>query len=476
MSVSGTPNSSHEYKRAELSIARVLSLDLSGGARASLLTLALINALKEKGLSCSVGMCSSHLQLAYLYTHSCSRFARTAPAGLTALSDFLRACIQLQLGSELILVDGTSAFSKDKVNQIDPWALDVAREIDAPIICIARYGDSNARERLFEVLRATQKEGANRAVLIVSDCTSLDKLDSYAQSVVEGSGVECIGHLPRFKELDLLFDEEISCAFSDQRFSMPYGLLADLSKLVKDNINIDHIVQLASRCSKVTANIPQSIPTGRVRIALALDNAFSLSFPDNFDLLRYFGGDLVKFSALADRKLPSNCNAIYLSNGFLCEYADDLFGNKDLKSSIKNSFDSGMPVYAEGLSLGYLAQSFAIKGIDNLAFDGVGALPAHLRLKGRCTNQLFRGSLVEDTILGLTEQEINGIYPRGLDLRVDGSVMRTTRSQTRDTSSFLDGFSPTAHSYLSTGILHWGANPEMAKAFIDSAVTSAAKT
>jgi cobyrinic acid a,c-diamide synthase len=116
----------------------------------------------------------------------------------------------------------------------------------------------------------------------------------------------------------------------------------------------------------------------KVRIAVALDEAFHFYYPENLDLLRSFGAELAFFSPLRDPSLPQGSHGLLVGGGFPESFGAALAANKGLRRLVKAGIEAGLPVWAECGGLMWLAQSLA--GLDGKAHAMVGALAARTRM------------------------------------------------------------------------------------------------
>ena len=69
----------------------------------------------------------------------------------------------------------------------------------------------------------------------------------------------------------------------------------------------------------------------KIKIAVALDEAFFFYYNFNFEILKSFGAEIVFFSPLKDRFLPSGIKAVYIGGGYPEIYAAALEGNRSIK-------------------------------------------------------------------------------------------------------------------------------------------------
>ncbi|MFQ5616945.1 MAG: hypothetical protein ACE5GO_10880 [Anaerolineales bacterium] len=119
--------------------------------------------------------------------------------------------------------------------------------------------------------------------------------------------------------------------------------------------------------------------TGRPRIGIAQDRAFSFYYPRNLDALREAGAGLVPLDTLADPHLP-DVDALYLGGGFPEVFMDELAANTSLREEIRTAIEAGLPTYAECGGLMYLARSLTW---GERTRSMVGVLPCDVEMTTR---------------------------------------------------------------------------------------------
>jgi len=152
-----------------------------------------------------------------------------------------------------------------------------------------------------------------------------------------------------------------------------------LSAIVERACDVEAIMALARSAPRrpVPAS-PTALFAGRARVALASGPAFSFTYPENLELLRAAGAELVPFDPLAERALPDGCSALYAGGGFPEVFAAELGANMPLVADVRASVQRGMVVWAECGGLLWLCRS-----LDGAPM--VGAVPADARMTDTLT-------------------------------------------------------------------------------------------
>ncbi|RME12581.1 MAG: cobyrinate a,c-diamide synthase [Ardenticatenia bacterium] len=132
---------------------------------------------------------------------------------------------------------------------------------------------------------------------------------------------------------------------------------------------------------RVDASLPPPRPCAFRRIGVARDEAFSFYYEDNLDVWRDAGVEIVPFSPLRDRALPSDVDALYIGGGFPELYAEALADNAALRADVRAAHAADVPLYAECGGFMYLMQ--AILTQEGRAFPMVGLVPGNAVMQAR---------------------------------------------------------------------------------------------
>jgi cobyrinic acid a,c-diamide synthase len=108
-----------------------------------------------------------------------------------------------------------------------------------------------------------------------------------------------------------------------------------------------------------------------VRIGVIKDSAFQFYYPENIDALSKAGAEIVFISPLINRELP-DLDALYIGGGFPETHARQLANNKNFNVRLKALADEGFPIYAECGGLMYLGENLVLEGQSH---SMVGILP-----------------------------------------------------------------------------------------------------
>ena len=141
-------------------------------------------------------------------------------------------------------------------------------------------------------------------------------------------------------------------------------------------------------------------------IAVARDEAFHFTYPENLELLEAAGAEIAFFSPIRDVRLPPRTSGVMLSGGFPELYASDLSANVTLHSALRDAHDGRMPIYAECGGLMYLTEAIVDDQGGNHRM--VGLLPGRSAMSGRLTMGYRQGRAPRDSWLFHAGETIRG--------------------------------------------------------------------
>ena len=166
-----------------------------------------------------------------------------------------------------------------------------------------------------------------------------------------------------------------------------HTVLNSYSKLIEDNIDMDSLLEAtevkipSAEADSVAGAVaePQLKAVDGIRIGVAMDEAFCFYYPENLDVLRDFGAEVVPFSPLRD-DLP-DVDGFYIGGGYPELYAEQLEENVSLREAIVDAIRHGSPLYAECGGLLYCLEQ--LEGREMLGlFKGSAKLTNRLHAVG----------------------------------------------------------------------------------------------
>ncbi len=190
-------------------------------------------------------------------------------------------------------------------------------------------------------------------------------------SIPPGSGIRTLGHIPRDARLTIPERHLGLMTQGEFKRSGWEKLVKKASSVVEENIDLSPLLKGMRPSRPVKTKKRYSVKT--VKIAVALDDAFSFYYRENLEILEGLGAELVFFSPLKDRRLPKKTSGVYIGGGYPELHAERLARNSSLRDEIKTLARKGMPIFAECGGLMYLGEK--MRGRGGRSFEGVGLFP-----------------------------------------------------------------------------------------------------
>lgn len=238
------------------------------------------------------------------------------------------------------------------------------------------------------------------------------------EAINEYTNLEVLGLIPRdkftgIKMRHLGLVPAIEGEITDKNF---FTTVENIKRLIADYVDIDKVVSIAKSAKNIDnyrkngsiesdTIFTQSPQQKKIKIGVAMDEAFNFYYYDNLYLLDNAGAELVYFSPVHDRKLP-DVDGLYIGGGYPEFYAEELESNKSMLTSIKKFCEKDKPVFAECGGLVYLMDKMEIKN-DEYSFVGLIDGYSSMNRDRRIVNYVL-GKFVEDSIISKKNDEFIG--------------------------------------------------------------------
>ena len=152
-------------------------------------------------------------------------------------------------------------------------------------------------------------------------------------------------------------------------------IINSIAVKMEECTDIDKIISIAQSAPSIEINHASILPVcsySKVRIGIAMDEAFCFYYEDNLKLLEKLGAELVYFSPLHDQKLPGNIDGCIFGGGYPELYIKKLSGNISMLKSVKYALSvQQMPYIAECGGFLYLHENMEDTSHNNYRLAGV---------------------------------------------------------------------------------------------------------
>ena len=220
---------------------------------------------------------------------------------------------------------------------------EVSQRLECPTVMVLNC--RGASLSIVPMVKGFKEYKPNHIVGVILNNTSERMCQSLKPLIEAETGVKVLGFVPKVSEL-VLESRHLGLCMPDEICDLKKKL-NDLADVLEKSIDIDLLVELAGRAPVLDYVKPQTRKVGTARIALADDAAFCFTYEDNIRLLEECGAEIVRFSPIADGRLPRDVDGLILPGGYPELHADALSKNKSMMRDIRNSLEAGMPCMAE---------------------------------------------------------------------------------------------------------------------------------
>lgn len=278
----------------------------------------------------------------------------------------------------------------------------LAKVLQIPIILVI---DAHGMGRTVVPVLAGIKDydEANLIKGVVLNNTSEAFAKTIAGIIEEEVKIPVVGYVPKLRDikiesryLGLRLPEEIE-GIKEQ--------LAEFAGQLEQTVNVDKLLEIAEPVDKVgVSNLGSQCDNQsnankynqgsankynqssqdndtKIRIAVAMDEAFNFYYDENLQMLKEYGAELVYFSPIHDRCLPDSINGILLGGGYPELKAEELSSNISMRESIKKAIQSNIPSIAECGGFMYLHDRIRLE--DGSVYPMVGVINAESSYAGK---------------------------------------------------------------------------------------------
>lgn len=463
------------------SVPRIIVGGTAAGAGKSLVVFALLVALHKRGLSVSCCVTGESLHQAILYSHVTRRYSRVLDTRLLDAEQIKSALYQASIGADVVIIDGHGGW----LDGTEPYDLagsdaQLARATATPIVLVHdTCGDPQAA--VDSARHAIAQQGAPSVAACIANrlspvaagtpCITHPLVEALNQAAQANQLPRCIGGLP---ETPLAADFlSAGTTQNNTPATVPMQLFIEAGNLAGSGIDVDALLAIAASAPPLRADDPVSEPGRRLcRIAVTDDSCFSLLYPDNLDMLRHAGAEIVPFSPLVDGSLPKRIGGLYVTGAYLQAYGRELSENDNIRRSIKQFADAGGVLYSEGAGSAFLCRTFQFER-GGPVFQGAGVIPAEA-LPAALGRTLVTGQTIDDTVLGFSGLRLRGLSLGdwsigGLHAGYGRYLVNTMQLLAAGREPVPEGFSASSQSFSTFTFLHFGSCFSVAKTLVEAA-------
>ncbi|CAM3937807.1 cobyrinate a,c-diamide synthase [Alicyclobacillus pomorum] len=381
--------------------ARIVIAGTNSGAGKTTVTLGLMAALRKRNLSVQgfkVG--PDYIDPSY-HTVLTGRPSRNLDTWMMEPGVVREVFHRGSEGADVSVIEGVMGMydGKDPLTNTGSTA-EVSRLLRAPVLLVVNVA-SMARSAAAVVLGFQQLDPKVQVVgVIVNRVGSHGHYELVKAAIEQVCRVPVVGYLTKQETLQIP-ERHLGLIPALERGEMN-NLFDTLADAVEATVDVERVLQLASQAAPWEVPEPtlfvgeqhQPVTT----IAVARDRAFNFYYPENLELLEWYGARLAEFRPLDGEPIPEDADGVYIGGGFPEEFAATLSRCTAMKDSLRHAVADGMPVFAECGGFMYLTESLTDKQGETHPMAGI--VPASVAMQSRLAALGYREvTAIRDTLL-----------------------------------------------------------------------------
>jgi cobyrinic acid a,c-diamide synthase len=392
----------------DYTVPRVVIAGTSSGVGKTTVATGLMGALSERGhrvQAFKVG--PDYIDPSY-HRQATNRYSRNLDSYMLRESQIVESVVRSSANADISVIEGVMGLYDGVSGLSDRGSTaGVAKLLKAPVILVLDAW-SSARSIAASVLGFSAFDpGVNLAGVILNRVAGEKHARWCTQAIERRTKVRVLGWLPKSDGVQLP-ERHLGLIPYTERNTRVEGIVKTLAGFVGDHIDLGPIEEIALSAPPLRHRETQEREGGgaKVRVGLAVDEAFSFYYEDAIDLLRRNGAEIIGFSPLHDSALPDGLNGIYIGGGFPESFSAQLEHNGPMRTSMRKKLEDGIPAFAECGGLMYLTNSIA--DLSGSRRSMVGIFEAETIMTRRLTLGYTLASATNDSIISREGDSLRG--------------------------------------------------------------------
>lgn len=462
------PNVSNDAGRPHSAHRRLVIAGTGSGAGKTTVTIGIMAALQAKGYSVQGFKCGPDYIDPTYHAAVTGRPSRNLDSWMLGPEAVKEIFVRGSGGADISIIEGVMGMYDGKDPLTDEGSTaHISRIVEAPVLLVVNV-QSMARSAA-AVVKGFQCLSPNvRIAGVVANKAGSDGHYRIVKEAIEQEcGIPVVGYLKRETELEIP-ERHLGLVPSIERGELD-SMFDKLGALIAGQLDLDLLLEIAA-CKPLACTPTLFARTSRnngIVIAVAKDPAFHFYYPENLELLEAHGAECRFFSPLAGESVPAEADGLYIGGGFPEEFAERLAGFEEVKASVRERIESGLPTLAECGGFMYLTE--AIRDTQGNEYPMVGLIKGSVTMQPKLAALGYReiAGTEQNFLLGEGETarghefHYSAFQPRG------GAFPSPAYTTTGRSGTKSDGFATTN---LVAGYVHFhfGSNPGMVERWLQA--------
>lgn len=335
---------------------RLVIAGTGSGAGKTTVALALLGALKRRGLAVQPFKCGPDYIDPTYHTAICGRLSRNLDSWMGDEKALHEVFCEASKDADISVIEGVMGMfdGKDPLKD-DGSTADISRLIDAPVLLVVDV--SGTARSAAAIVKGFQLMAPGQVKAVIANKTGSEgHFQLIDKAVRQECGIPVIGHFPKMPGISVP-ERHLGLVPAVERGDLN-GFFSKLADAAEQTVDLDELLQIAEVPDLAFSEpkLFQRKKSSPVTIAVAKDAAFHFYYEENLKMLRAHGADLHFFSPLAGEGVPAAADALYIGGGFPEEFAPALAAQCGARESVRQAIRSGMPTLAECGGFMYLTE------------------------------------------------------------------------------------------------------------------------
>lgn len=376
-----------------MAINRVVIAGVSSGVGKTMITIGLMSAFKQMGLSVQGFKCGPDYIDPTYHTAVTKRPSRNLDSWMLSSEIVREVFVNGSKDSDISVIEGVMGFYDGKsATSNEGSTAEISRLLDCPTVLVVDC--SKMARSAAAIVRGYQLLDPHVRIVgvIANRVGSKGHYQLIKQAIEQECCIPVLGYLLENKKLNLP-ERHLGLVPSIERGELD-GFFKELGQVMKETIHIEKILELSKQQKEIQVNstlLLKQRPSLDLTIAVAKDEAFNFYYQENLELIEAFGAKIAYFSPLRGETIPDDADGLYIGGGFPEMFAEQLANQEEVKKSIKAKLDAGLPTLAECGGFMYLARSITV---DDHRFEMVGVITGDIKM--------------EDSLAAIGYREVSG--------------------------------------------------------------------
>ncbi|RAK10577.1 cobyrinic acid a,c-diamide synthase [Halanaerobium saccharolyticum] len=437
------------------------------GVGKTTLALGLMAALKKQGLKVQPFKVGPDYIDPGFHTLICGRNSYNLDSYFLGAAGVRRTFLQNSQQADISLVEGVMGLFDGKGKDSVSSTAEIAKTIKAPVILVidARKVAQSAAAVVYGY--KNYDPDLNLKGVIINNVSSPHHFKLLKEAVeAKMSDLKILGYLPKNQDLELPERHLGLVPVTESRELEIY--IQKLTELMEEYIDLEGIIEISESddlieidsAADFSSGFKDKIKKAKIKIAVALDQAFNFYYQANLELLKAAGAEIIEISPLNDSQLPE-VDAAYFGGGFPESFLEELALNKEFKNDLKEKISEGLPIYAECGGLMYLSSQ--VKDFEGNIYQMLDLIPAEIEMTSKLQEMGYREieASADNLLLNKGEKARGHVFHYSKISKIEANVKRKYSYR-----KIREGYSTLENILASYVHLHFASNPEMVNNFL----------